>query len=136
MHERRLTRSETNKVIAGVSGGLADYLDIDPVLVRLAFLALFFASGIGAVVYVALAVIAPTESEAKFEKSPDDIDHSYPRDGHRDGVRQRNTSMLFAALMIIGGIYFLFDNMGVQLEFLWPLLLIAFGVMLIMSRNK
>lgn len=132
MHERRLTRSEDNKVIAGVSGGLANYLDIDPVLVRLAFLALFFASGIGAVIYIALAVIAPTESEAIFEKSPEDLEHDYSR----DAGRQRNTSMLFAALMIIGGIYFLFDNLGVQLTFIWPLLLIAFGVMLIMSRNK
>lgn len=132
MHDRRLTRSETNKVISGVSGGLADYLDVDPVLVRIGFIVLFFASGIGAVIYLALAVIAPKESEMIYEKSPEDLEHN----PQRSAERQRNTSMLFAALMIIGGIYFLFENFGVNLSFVWPLLLIAFGVMLVTSRNK
>lgn len=37
MQQTRLMRSETDKMIAGVCGGLAEYLNIDPVLVRLAF---------------------------------------------------------------------------------------------------
>ena len=56
MQQARLMRSETDKMIAGVCGGLADYLNIDPVLVRLAFVVLFLASGIGLAIY-ALSLI-------------------------------------------------------------------------------
>ena len=47
MQQARLMRSESDKMLAGVCGGLADYLNVDPVLVRLAFVVLFLASGIG-----------------------------------------------------------------------------------------
>ena len=54
MQQARLLRSETDKMLGGVCGGLADYLNIDPVLVRLAFVVLFLASGLGLVVYLLL----------------------------------------------------------------------------------
>jgi phage shock protein C len=49
---RRLTRSETNKMIAGVCGGLAGYFDVDPTAVRLVWcvLSIFFGAVIGGVV--------------------------------------------------------------------------------------
>ncbi|MFN2255255.1 MAG: PspC domain-containing protein, partial [Candidatus Promineifilaceae bacterium] len=59
MSQTRLTRSSTDKIIAGVCGGLAEYLEIDPVLVRLAFLVLFFASGIGFPIYIILWIVMP-----------------------------------------------------------------------------
>ncbi len=52
MSETRLTRSNNDKIIAGVAGGIASYLAIDPILVRLAFLILLFASGIGFPIYL------------------------------------------------------------------------------------
>ncbi|MDB5195609.1 MAG: DNA-binding transcriptional activator PspC [Parcubacteria group bacterium] len=44
---RRLTRSTVHRVIAGVCGGIADHLDVDPVLVRLVSILLTFATGLG-----------------------------------------------------------------------------------------
>ncbi|MFN2124363.1 MAG: PspC domain-containing protein [Candidatus Promineifilaceae bacterium] len=44
MAQERLTRSSSDKIVAGVCGGLANYLEIDPVLVRLAFIVLILAS--------------------------------------------------------------------------------------------
>ncbi|VAW33272.1 hypothetical protein MNBD_CHLOROFLEXI01-3169, partial [hydrothermal vent metagenome] len=44
MSESRLTRSEADKMIAGVCSGLAEYLNLDPVWVRLLFVLLLFAS--------------------------------------------------------------------------------------------
>jgi phage shock protein C len=57
---QRLMRSRTEKVIAGVAGGIAAYLSIDPVLVRLALIALFF-TGVGALLYPVLWLIMPLE---------------------------------------------------------------------------
>lgn len=56
----RLMRSRTDKMIAGVAGGIANYLAIDPVIVRLVFVALVF-SGIGILLYPALWLIMPLE---------------------------------------------------------------------------
>ena len=62
MQQARLMRSETDRMIAGVCGGLAEYLNVDPVLVRLAFVVLGLASGVGLVLYVLLWLLMPTPS--------------------------------------------------------------------------
>ena len=59
MTERRLRRSETNKVFFGVCGGLAEYFDIDPVVVRILFLILFVIDPRFIIVYFVLALIMP-----------------------------------------------------------------------------
>jgi phage shock protein C len=57
---QRLVRSRTDKMVAGVAGGLANYLAVDPVFVRLAFVALGM-SGPGVFVYAIMWLIMPTE---------------------------------------------------------------------------
>jgi phage shock protein C len=56
----RLMRSRTDTMIAGVSGGLARYLNVDPVLIRLVFVVLAF-SGPGIVIYPLLWLVMPLE---------------------------------------------------------------------------
>ncbi|MDQ4037244.1 MAG: PspC domain-containing protein, partial [Actinomycetota bacterium] len=55
----RMRRSGTDKMIAGVCGGIAEHTDIDPVYIRLAFLVSLFWGGIGLFVYIAAAVLMP-----------------------------------------------------------------------------
>jgi len=55
----RMRRSNTDKMLAGVCGGIAEHTDIDPVYIRLAFLISLFWGGIGFFAYVAAAVIMP-----------------------------------------------------------------------------
>src|SRR5207247_420415 len=55
----RLERSGTNRVIAGVCGGLAEYLAIDATLVRVVFVGLLFAGGIGLLLYIVLLILMP-----------------------------------------------------------------------------
>lgn len=66
---RRLHRSRTQRLIAGVCGGLAEYFDLDPTVVRLAFVVLVFAWFSGVVLYFVLAIIMPLEG--KEEAQPD-----------------------------------------------------------------
>ena len=54
-----LYRSEENKVIAGVCGGIGEYLGIDPTIVRLGFVALSLLAGGGLAVYIIAAIIMP-----------------------------------------------------------------------------
>lgn len=60
---RKLYRSRTNKVIAGVFGGLGEYLDIDPTILRLVWILITAFSGFlpGIIVYLLAALVIPRE---------------------------------------------------------------------------
>lgn len=57
----RIRRSRSNRRVAGVAGGLARHLDIDPVILRVAFVVLTFFGGVGLLLYVALWLLVPEE---------------------------------------------------------------------------
>lgn len=78
METRRFTRSATNRYVAGVAGGLAAYLKLDPVLIRLAFVILSFANGLGIIVYIGLWLLIPTEGAPTTDMS------SHMRENARD----------------------------------------------------
>ena len=60
---KHLYKSDTNKVLAGVLGGLGEYFDIDPVVLRLGFVFLLLATAIvpGVVAYIAAVFIVPAK---------------------------------------------------------------------------
>jgi phage shock protein C len=57
--ERKLYRSRTDRTIAGVCGGLAEYFSLDPTVVRLVFVIMFLLGGHGLLVYLILWVLMP-----------------------------------------------------------------------------
>lgn len=61
METKRITRSRSQRMIAGVAGGLAAYFNIDPIFVRIAFVVLTLINGIGAILYLVLWLIVPNE---------------------------------------------------------------------------
>ncbi|MCI0394493.1 MAG: PspC domain-containing protein [Chloroflexi bacterium] len=141
----RLVRSETDRMFAGVCGGLAAYLGIDSVLVRLAFIVLTFASGIGLILYLALMVLMPGEGgldkptgeviEDNLGKLGNDISAGVQKVGqHPQGPT------IAAGLLIALGLYFLMQNLG---WFAWfdpglclPLILIGLGAYLLYRRSR
>ena len=58
---KKLYRSRTDKIIAGVCGGLGDYFNMDPLIFRIVFLLLLFAGGSGFWLYIVLAILIPKE---------------------------------------------------------------------------
>jgi phage shock protein PspC (stress-responsive transcriptional regulator) len=60
---RRLMRSSSDRVLAGVAGGLGRYFGIDPVVFRIGFVLSLFFGGLGALAYVLLAVFVPTDGD-------------------------------------------------------------------------
>ena len=61
---KKLCRSNTNKKICGVCGGIAEYLNADPTLIRLAFVIVALAAGSGILAYFLAALIMPEAQEA------------------------------------------------------------------------
>lgn len=60
MHER-LYRSRDDRMLFGVAGGMADWLDIDPAIVRIVWALLIFAAGTGILLYIVAAIVIPEE---------------------------------------------------------------------------
>lgn len=69
----RLYRSEEDRVLGGVCGGLAEIYDLDPSIVRLAAILLIL-SGVTPVLYLAAWLVIPPESEVKEEEETDEED--------------------------------------------------------------
>jgi phage shock protein C len=59
MENKRLTRSSDNRIISGVAAGIAEYLGIDPIIVRVIFIFLIFCGGGGLLLYLVLLFIMP-----------------------------------------------------------------------------
>ena len=66
----RLTRSTADKKLTGVAGGLARYFDVDPLLVRVGFAVSLLFSGVGAIVYLTLLALLPTDTGAAAPLGP------------------------------------------------------------------
>ena len=58
--EKKLYKSETNKMLAGVCGGIAEYFNIDPTLVRLGWVVFSLLGGSGLLAYIIMAIIMPS----------------------------------------------------------------------------
>lgn len=67
MQGKRLVRSRNDRMIAGVAGGLAATLNIDPLLVRIVLLALAFLNGFGFMLYLVLWLLVPNEDSAAVD---------------------------------------------------------------------
>lgn len=59
--KKQLRRSSTNRSISGVCGGIAEYFEVDPVLVRIVFILAVFGLGVSILVYPLLWLVMPEE---------------------------------------------------------------------------
>ncbi|MHC1716838.1 MAG: PspC domain-containing protein [Candidatus Dojkabacteria bacterium] len=66
---KKLYRSEQNKIIGGVCGGLAEYFDIDPSIVRIVFVLSCFTKGFGLLLYLIFWIVLPTYSSLEKDSS-------------------------------------------------------------------
>ena len=111
----RLHRSERDRIIAGVCGGLAEYLAIDPSLVRIAFVVATL-WGVGLLLYIVLAIILPTEDSA-FAPTAFSMERSHA---------------LAGTVLVVLGLALLAANMGwapwLNWNMLWPTVLIVVGI--------
>jgi len=74
---RRLYRAENDKILGGVCGGLANYLRLDPAVVRIIFVLISFGWGLGFLLYFVLWMVLPTKSlpavvRKRLYRNPDD----------------------------------------------------------------
>jgi phage shock protein C len=60
---RKLYRSRTDRKLAGVCGGLAEYFNLDPTLIRVLFIVLAVLGGSGIIIYLAMWILVPNQPQ-------------------------------------------------------------------------
>lgn len=61
MEAKRLYKSTTNRVVCGVCGGIGEYFNVDPTIIRLLLVLLIFGAGSGLLAYIVAAIIMPEQ---------------------------------------------------------------------------
>jgi phage shock protein C len=157
---KRLYRSRSERMIWGVCGGLANYFGIDPVIIRIIFVLLIFANGLGILAYIVLALIVPTESSKVSE--PGDVvkenvaemketASSLGREIRSTLAKEEGASEeaakahhrglnILGIILIVVGILFLLSSFDLfwwfHWGYLWAFVLVAIGLLIIFSARR
>lgn len=61
MEPKKLYKSSSNKMVSGVCGGIAEYINVDPTIIRLLWVVFSFMGGAGILAYIVAAIVIPNE---------------------------------------------------------------------------
>ena len=113
---RVVRRSRTERVIAGVCGGLGRHLGVDPVLLRIAFIILALANGLGVIAYVVAWVAIPEERPGQPLAPAAE-------------TRRETGRLVIGGSLIVLGLVLLLDRLAPSLdELFWPVAVVAVGI--------
>jgi phage shock protein C len=113
---RVVRRSRGERVIAGVCGGIGRYLGVDPMLLRIAFIVLALANGLGVIAYVVAWVAIPEERPGQpLAAAPE--------------PRRETGRLVLGGSLVVLGLVLLVDRLAPNLdELFWPVAVVAVGV--------
>ncbi len=152
MEAKRMRRSNTDKMIAGVCGGLGVYFGIDPTLIRLAFVLLLFVNGVGVILYLVLCIVLPSSELAdgigtranaaertdnfsnKVQSLVDEGLRTTRASGDQIAVIVGATLVVFGAVVLLKTISpMLFGSLS---KFFWPAILILGGMVILLRSPR
>lgn len=133
-NNKRLERSRTNRVVAGVCAGLADYLKIDIALMRVLFVVATICGSFGFWMYVIFWIVLPEENI--HNNYGDTIDIT--PDEEKKEKKSEKGAMIASLILIFIGVVALINNFTPMMWVwkLWPLSLIIIGVALLINSSK
>jgi len=137
MASKKIYRSCRNRIIGGVAGGLGEYFDIDPILIRLVFVILAFAGLSGVLIYLIAWLIIPEDPACNSKKSGADEMREKVKTFTstiklKTGQNEGNRIALGAIIILLGIIFLLQNIFGINVcSVLWPLIIIGVGVFLL-----
>lgn len=121
---KRLTKSRNNKVVAGVCGGIGEYFEVDPTIIRIVWVIMLF-SGVGVLAYIIAALVMPEGSKSNnaFENPP---------------VSNESSKNLLGVILIGLGSYWLIRRYipWIDFDYMWPVALILVGGYLLFKEKQ
>ena len=156
--ERKLYRSRSDRMIWGVCGGLAQYFDIDPTIIRIIFVLLAFANGLSVLAYIILAIVVPLEGSKagapketikenveEIKKTASELGSEIRstfagEDTSEEMGKTRQRRNMLGIILIVLGVLILMGSLNLfwwfRWGYLWPLILVAAGVIIIFSARR
>jgi signal transduction histidine kinase len=122
----RLVRPARGRRIAGVAAGMGDTFGIDPNLIRIAFIVLAFASGVGIVLYLSAWFLTPSQDSTSAPAAP-----------RRQPVRSQFLEAAALGVIVVG-VLLLVRSSGFAFadQIVWPVMLVGFGAALVWGRFR
>jgi len=119
-----LRRSKSDRIIAGVCGGIGNYFGIDPILVRLAFAVLVLAGLSGVLLYILAWIILPEEDAAGSA-------------GRASASASNAAGLVIGAVLVAAGAIMLLERVWPRFDdVLWPVALIGIGAAVILQGTR
>lgn len=146
----RLYRSRTDRVFAGVCGGLAERLNVDPSLIRIAWVVLALATAVVpfVVLYVVMALVVPERPAGEEGQTPSGGEEGatppggeVPAGGGRSSARATgdDLALLLGAALVVIGLVFLVDRwfwIRIDWGLVWPAALVVIGLLLVLQALR
>ena len=144
--EKRLYRSRNKKVVAGIAGGLGDYLDVDPVIIRIIIVLITIFHGVGLLIYIIMWIVIPEEQYDTSQKSTEppyaedtgqttESNFAEGKNTSSQPEKSSNGRIIFGVILIFIGLIFLFERFipFFDFEFIFAIGLVALGLALIFN---
>ncbi len=141
---KKLYRSRTDRIIAGVCGGLGEFFAIDPVLFRVLFVVLAFTGGSGILIYIIMMLIVPKEEDGGIEIDKEKVKETIKESAETfkkemKHVHTRSAGRkVFGILIILVGfaalLRIIFPEPWFRLDIMGPLFIIFLGL-LVLFKN-
>ena len=136
MEKSRLYRSSTDRIIGGVAGGFGEYLNVDPLIIRIIFVVMAIAGGGGLIIYILLWIFIPEKrnhsfnTDMKMEQEKFNVENQPPTGEKKDHGKG---SLIGGIILITLGVLFLIEKFFPRLDFgdLWPIILIVAGILIL-----
>ena len=143
----RLYRSRDDRMLFGVAGGMAEWMDLDPAIVRLVWALLILAGGVGLLLYIVAAIVIPVApfgvagATAPGTGAPGDpatgAQGQWPsREARRAARRQGsgNAGVVIGLFLVVAGAWFLLDRyVNIDTSWFMPGALIVIGLVLVVG---
>ena len=139
MDTKQLTRSATDRKIAGVCGGLGEYFNVDPIIFRIAFFFALCMGGTGFILYIVMVLVVP-EKQKSFQHNSrpnDEIIIEEVSDEKKSRIKDATLLVLGTMLILFGTFFFIVRALPFHFhEFLFPTLLVCGGILLLIFSKK
>lgn len=142
---RRLVRSRTDTVLGGVAAGLADYLNTDPALVRIAWAILVpLTGGAAFLAYIVAWIVVPEAPRADdggeavpLADAEGDASPARPAD-ERGSASDGRAGLLVGLGLVLLGVWFLARQYlpAIDWSLIWPLILVGIGVLILVTSSR
>ena len=145
MNDKKVYRSISDLMIAGVCGGLANYFKIDSSIIRIVFVLLALGGGSGVLVYLILWLVIPKENnngkevdiEKKVKKFAEEVKNQAKEIKSEVKIKKMEKINFLGIVLVLIGVVAIWNQLSpiiIEWNFFWPVILILVGFLVMFKK--